>query len=543
MELTNFFFQNLETFSWLFLNMDLLGFQGTALRMMFYKNFFLFVATRGASKSTLACLGAILLAIFSPGIRIVMVAPAFRQTKFLFQTMQEILDKSPLLQEMATQGIKTYPDACHFPIGRSLISGFPLGDGKKIRGARSHATITDEFAQVNEIIYHEVIEGMGAVSLSPVERVRAFERGLDLDVINSQYTANRQIMLSTAYYAINHLYTYYQAYSRAIREGLAGEAENPDWKKMGLMRLPWYVIPQGFMSPETLNHARQYSPANLFAMEYETEFPKDSDNFFPITLLERQTLTSKESPNIELRGKEAPYFIGIDPARHQADCAIVVLKGSTDEKKASVVYAWSQAKRSWPDVTRHLRELLRRFNCQGLGIEQRGGGAAITDLLQDSKFLEHEADELIWSYPELDKDTRAYKGRHCLWLINSTSPWVTAINHQTLAALEQRKLWFASMPLVYDFANGGMEMDDVSDRIRHMKAQMQLIEMTIKPSGAQHFDVPEGLGWKDDTRQGVKKDLYSALLMGWAVYDYWFETRHSPSRVRARGTGRTAMKR
>ena len=124
----NFYF----TCKWLF-NIHLHPFQCVMLEELWIRKFPMLIAARGASKTWILSLYAVLRALFTPGCKIVVVGAAFRQSKLLFEYMEGFWRQSPILRSMVGsgkgQGPKRDIDRCNFYIGDSEITAIPLGDG------------------------------------------------------------------------------------------------------------------------------------------------------------------------------------------------------------------------------------------------------------------------------------------------------------------------------------------------------------------------------------------------------------------------------
>ena len=107
---------------------------------------------------------ALLRAILLPGRKIVCVGAAFRQSKILFEYMEQMWRNAPILRDMIGQGkrddqiIKHDSALWSFLIGDSRVHASPLGDGSTIRGMRANDTLVEEFAclERNTIIQTDI---------------------------------------------------------------------------------------------------------------------------------------------------------------------------------------------------------------------------------------------------------------------------------------------------------------------------------------------------------------------------------------------------
>jgi intein/homing endonuclease len=143
------------------LNIDILPFQMVILKELWTKKYPMIIASRGASKSWTMSVYALLRALFLPKRKIIIVGSAFRQSKVLFSYMEEIWNNAPILRSLCTKESGPYkdPDRLIFRINNSTITCLPLGTGDKIRGARAHDIISDEFACLEAGSIVETMDG------------------------------------------------------------------------------------------------------------------------------------------------------------------------------------------------------------------------------------------------------------------------------------------------------------------------------------------------------------------------------------------------
>lgn len=113
------------------LNIDILPSQALILNELWSRRFPMLIASRGFGKSFMLSLYAILRALLLPKRKIIIVGAAFRQSKVLFEYMENIWNNSPILRSMCTQncGPRREVDRCVLRIHDSRIICLPLGDG------------------------------------------------------------------------------------------------------------------------------------------------------------------------------------------------------------------------------------------------------------------------------------------------------------------------------------------------------------------------------------------------------------------------------
>lgn len=430
------------TCKWLF-NIHLMPFQVTMLQELWRRKFPMLIASRGGGKTWILSLYAMLRAIFHQGCKIVVVGAAFRQSKLLFEYMEQFWRGAPILRNMVGdgkhQGPKRDVDRCNFYIGESEIVAIPLGDGTKIRGLRANYTIADEFASIPLEIFEVVIRGFSSVSASPVQRskdmalikvLKSLGMYAEADDVDVGF-GNQTIVSGTAYYSFNHFYDYFIRYRDIIRscgdthkleEIFKGAIpEGFDWKQFGIFRVPWQKLPFGFMDETQIHQARATVHTAIYQMEYGACFARDSEGFFKRSLIEScvckepiQLLSGPVQFSAVIRGNpNCEYIYGIDPASEQDNFAIVILERHPDHRR--IVYCWSinrqelreRIKKSgkttdksfYTYCARKIRDLMRIFPTQHIAIDTQGGGIAIMEALHDiAEFDAVRGERAIWPY-------------------------------------------------------------------------------------------------------------------------------------------------
>ena len=137
---------------------------------MLETDYFLGIWSRGMSKSFSTAIYAFLDAIFNQGVQIGILAATFRQSKMIFEKIEDIANKpeAQFLAQCITKEIKKN-DQWTLEI-ESFKIALPLGDGSKLRGFRFHRIIIDEFLLMPEHVYNEVILPFLSVVQNPTER-------------------------------------------------------------------------------------------------------------------------------------------------------------------------------------------------------------------------------------------------------------------------------------------------------------------------------------------------------------------------------------
>ena len=339
-------------------NINILPSQALFLCEMWNRRFPMLIASRGFGKSFILSLYAMIRALLLPERKVVIVGAAFRQSKVLFEYMETIWNNSPILRSMcdSNSGPRRDVDRCVMRINGSRVTCLPLGDGQKIRGQRANDIISDEFASIPRDIFETVVAGFAAVSSDPIENVKkiaarkkAKELGIELEEETDSVLEKKdnQIILSgTAYYDFNHFAVYWKKWKSIIKsQGKPNRlreifGEDPpkdfDWRDYSIIRVPYELLPEGFMDASQVARSKATVHAGIYQMEFGACFTRDSQGFFKRTLIEscvtNDTDSVKDSKGedicfqAQLRGDmNKKYIFGVDPASEVDNFSIVVL--------------------------------------------------------------------------------------------------------------------------------------------------------------------------------------------------------------------------
>lgn len=593
--------------------LELLPFQSCLLDMLWTHKYPMVLATRGAGKTFIYALYAALRAMLIPGQQVVIVGAGFRQAKLVFNYIQKLYQASPLFQEAVQPfgGPKFAVDQCQLSFGSSNIYAIPLGDGERIRGLRATCILCDEFASIPEDVYEIVVQPFAAVHADPARRARivALRKRLEamnapdymIQLINRALGFGNQICISgTASYEFNHFYRKYSMYENIImsagnrdiikqafsegntytsQELLEDAMKSFKHTDYAIFRLPYLGIPEGFLDETVIANARLTQEPSRFGMEYLAKFAKDSDGVFKRSLLDDATPRMERDNyevNIELFGENgAQYILGIDPARHNDNLAMTVIKLTS--RGYEVVYCWAMSGKDWPTATEKVRDILRRFNVVHIVMDQGGGGAAIMDLLQNAHFMK-EGDDAIWRID--NDDTKFNPGRHILNMFQWSNQWIqeavyamhTEFRHKQLllpykadidVALNQyatyykkkvpalsasEKEWVFSELYGEVSTDGDRKSLGVYENLKEMENEICAIVKKVTENGTETFILPplssqEKVGKLTDKR---RRDRYSALLLAAfgarTIRGHGFEKRLMPGGTDAQIRRRSSMK-
>jgi hypothetical protein len=549
------------------LNIQLLPSQALFLNEIWNRKFPMLIASRGFGKSFTLALYAVLRALILPKRKVVVVGAAFRQSKVLFEYMETIWRNSPMLRDIcdSDSGPRRDTDRCTLRINESTITCLPLGDGQKIRGQRANDIIADEFASIPREIFENVVAGFAAVSADPVSNVKklaaqkkANELGVLIEEEKSEQKRDNQIILSgTAYYDFNHFANYWKKWKSIIHSKgqihklreIFGEdpPENFDWTQYSIIRMPYELLPKGFMDADQVARSKATVHAGIYQMEYGACFTRDSQGFFKRSLIEscvvsdEHNIKDSNGENIKFEARligdnTKKYVFGVDPASEVDNFSIVVLELNASHRR--IVHCWTttrnehkeKVKKGYVSETdfyaycaRKIRDLMKLFPCVHIAMDAQGGGVAIMESLHDLDKIK-EGELPIW--PTIDddkpKDTDGERGLHILEMCQFAKyEWLAEANHGMRKDFEDKVLLFPYFDTLsldissYEDDSKNRMFDTLEEcvmDIEELKDELSMIQMTQTSAGRDRWDTPEvviGTGKKSKMR----KDRYSALLM------------------------------
>jgi hypothetical protein len=561
----------------LLFNIELHPIQVAIIQEFWIRAFPMYIASRGWGKSFLLALYCILRCAFFPGTKIVVVGAAFRQSKIIFEYMETIWRNSPILRSIFNgndDGPRRDVDRCTIRLGDSWTIAIPMGDGSKIRGLRAHIIIADEFASISPDIYETVVSGFAAVSASPIQNVKEEakkqamkEAGLWNDELEKlEYKMGNQAIISgTADYAFKHFAKYWKRYKAIIEskgdqnkleELFKGEVPNNfNWRDYSIIRIPYELIPKGFMDDKQVSRAKATIHIGIYNMEYAACFISDSEGFFRRSLIESCVVSDNKSIIINQKpimfdaltkgSQNGQYVYGIDPASEQDNFSITILEVHPEHSR--VVYCWTTNRSNFKErqktglvqehdfygfCARKIRNLMKIFPCVRIGMDAQGGGVAIEEALHDPSKLQ-EGEIPIWPIIDINKakDTDDQQGLHLIELIQfAKADWTSQANHGLRKDLEDKVLLFprfdnVTLGLALDQEGKNIldtDLNNIYDslsecilEIEELKNELTTIVMSqtsTGPNARDRWDTPE-VKLPGGKKGRLRKDRYSSLVI------------------------------
>jgi hypothetical protein len=568
------------------LNIQLLPLQCIILQELWKRPFPILSGSRGFSKSFLLAILAYLKCLFVPGTKIVTVGAAFRQSKVVFEYMETIWHNAPILRDICDKGVsgpRRETDRCVMHVNDSWMTAIPIGDGAKVRGLRAHTIFAEEFNSMVIQVYETVVAGFSVVSQDPIQNVKdaAIRNKLKEkdgwsreheEFYQSEKKLNQQILSGTCGYDFEPFADYWKKYktiieSRGDPKKLTSVFPNGmptglSYKDFSIIRVPHDLVPEGFMDSKQIERSRATVHTGIFTCEYGACFAKDSNGFFKRSIIDACVGTDikpVQIPNGELvwfdvlmRGQpKKRYIYGIDPASEADSFAIVVLELYRDH--ARIVYGWSSNKKDfiarqktglikendfYSYCVRKIRELMKVFPCERIGIDGQGGGSMIIEGLHDPD-KKQDGEDLLWEIVEDDKekDTDTKSGQHILEKIEfARAEWTSEANNGLRKDMEDRAIIFpmfdpVSLALAAEEDNIAIErgdvrrkydsLEDATFEIEELKHELSTIVQTkTSISARDRWDTPE-IKLNNGRKGRMRKDRYSALVIANMLARQW----------------------
>ena len=179
-----------------------------------------------------------------------------------------------------------------------------------------------------------------------------------------------------------------------------------------------------------------------------------------------------------------------------------------------------------------IRELMRTFPTEHIGIDSQGGGIAIMEALQDpDKMIEGE--HRMWPYmtqgnndpfwwEKENKPTDKEPGLHNLHMINfAKADWLSEANHGLRKDFEDKIILF---PFFDSWSIGEAIINDKTDdriydtledcvmEIEELKDELATIEHSQTDAGRDKWNTPE-VKLPGNKKGRLRKDRYSALII------------------------------
>lgn len=469
------------------LKINLMPYQKEILRKSWRKPFPLWVMSRGSGKSYLAAIDMALNAILFPRMRIGIIAPSYRQSKFLFlKFVEEVYSKSAIVRAQCEKEPSSGTQECmvKFKNG-SFIQALPFGannGGNNIRGQRYNCIYIDEYASIDEQIVKLVVEPMLTVK-------RAFDPNNPDDS-----ESNRVVIFSSAYYTWNHFYAKTQAYLSRVKKN------DPDY----YVAIVDYKMPlkYGLYDEKAIAKAKRDNTEGDFEMEYGSVFQSEgTGTWIPVSLFDRRVTWDQELEPMMSGYKNKSYHLYCDFSISDADNAdntTFLIEERDPLGKARVVHMHAQKGLTLDEIHSKIRDYYVRFHYNSLTMDGEKLGLAIKGYLAE-EYVHPDTQETIPPFLEVDNNNPDAEGMKIITMIKHSSE----LNHNLgLAAkrmVEQRKIVFPVL----------------QDRHEDPEIEMAYLEMiALKKEVTNIKAVPSGLYYKyeQEKKSKLKRDRWTTFM-------------------------------
>ena len=459
----------------------------------------------------------------------------------------------------------------------SKIIAVPLGDPDNLRGFRCNVLLIDEGLLISQNTINLVLKpflagGADATKKQLIQRreSRKIEMGQMKDDERTIFKPDsKMIVLSSASYKWEELYETYKSYRSIIEAPDAeGKPKGEETEKGAatylVHQLSYKIVNPALMDKGILDEIKnKLIPESVIKREYEAQFTDESDGYFSAREMGKCTIPMGQRPHVEIVGEaKAEYVLGIDPNMSSGEAsdhfAIVVIKiiaHKDGRKMGLVVHQYACSGVGLEHHINYLYYLLTKFNVVYIAVDSSSGdNATIINICNESQLFKDKKIQLNPIDAEFGKEgfdeivkqvKKSYNpdsaARRIVQQQSFHGSFQKAANEHLRACFDRHLLLFAShaqsvpdaMPALAaqdimgihnshpefrdeDAGLGNMyEFINNQDRLIDLvKKECALIEVSQTPQGHQSFDLPHHMTRNRKNVNRVRRDSYSALLVG-----------------------------
>ena len=543
------------------------------IKSWFENNFNLMIASRGAGKSSLVGLFAVLYGIFNPNTKILIVSQNFRSSRRILENIERIAqsDKGKLLHQcFKSPKLSRRGDIFSWEMyNGSIISCVPLSNGEGLRGLRANVLIVDEALLVPMKIIEEILQPFLVASGDILEKQKTREledrlikagklKEEDRKVFKS---TSKMILLSSASYQWEDLYKVYQKY---LDKAINDTAEERAIASYSVIQIGFESLPPDLLDKAILEDIKN-APQSIVDREYRARFIESTQSYFSAKKMDECTIKNG-TPAIELVGeKNAEYVLGIDPSfsssessDHFAMCLMKIINKG-EKKIGMVVNQYAEAGGSLRDHILYLYYLLTHFNVVYIGIDaSQGDNNEFINACNQSALFKSGNLELRDIEADFNKEDMVALPRQIMRSYSRTQNRIVQkqgfhatfqrhANEFLQRCIEDKAIVFANkisavdnlgdeyskldLSMILDDVRGHKEfigpgegiysfMDHQDYLMKLVKDECSLIEVSATTLGNHTYDLPQSLK-RSRSSTRTRKDSYSALLLAnWCIYLY-----------------------
>lgn len=481
------------------------GYQMVMIKGWLKKNFSLCVASRGSAKSTMAGIFSIIYCLLNPGKHVILISVNFRSSRGIVEKIEAWAKRKQgvLLRQCIDVPIKgglvmKRPDQFRVKFKNgSSITALPLGDSNNLRGFRCNVLVIDEGLLIPQATIDNVLKPFLFASGDIEESQKIIERESRLIALGRMKESERtklrpnakMIILSSASYRWEHLYTIYESYLKKI----FGQEKDEDKKNLRdeekeatylVQQMSYEIIPEHILDKGMLDDLKNgIVPQSVIDREYKSKFTQDSDGYFKASKMEECTIPNGMDPTIEIRGdKDAEYVLAIDPnvasgdaADHFAMCLMKILKKPDSDKKIGmVVHQYAVAGVDLKHHMMYLLYVLKYFNVVYIACDTTQGDMADfisscneSQLFKDAKIELHplEADFGKNNADEIKKEIRQSYNKEAKRIVQKQyfhAAYIKAANEHLQGCIDFKNIIFAAKGMANDRARERMSHQGIT---------------------------------------------------------------------------------
>tara|TARA_Y100000592_G_scaffold100717_1_gene182244 strand:- start:57 stop:1883 length:1827 start_codon:yes stop_codon:yes gene_type:complete len=555
--LAKFLRANLGFTTELISGIKLAPFQEITLKGMMNRNFSMCVWGRGCGKTFIASVFCFLQCIFEPRTKILIAGPTFRTARFIFENLEKIVDSKGAQLLMQAFGAKSKRnDQFKWDINGGTITAIPLS-GEKIRGFRANILVLDEYLLLPEDLIKTVLMPFLVAPQDMKERIEIREIEDKLISEGKMKESERMVFendskmiaLSSASYTFENLYKQYKEWTEKIYNQEMGDAD------YFISQMGYEALPDHMIDTTVIEEAQQGGQSHSsFLREYCAQFTDGSDSYFSAKKMHECTVPDGESPTTKIVGdKDKKYILGIDPSFSNSPTsdffAMSVLELDEQTRQTTLVHSYAVAGGDLKDHIRYMYHIVKNFNLEMICIDNAGyqfidscneNGLFKNDKIE-LKFFEFRSDLEGADYDkELVKVRRAYNKENKVLCFKQvfSSDWLRKANEHLQAAIDHKKIWFASKTVANPEAFNRYSSQRVTLKnipeptilefiesqdalIYQTKKQCTLVEVKTTARGTQTFDLPQHLKRSTSSNRARKDNYTTLMLANWASKCYF----------------------
>ena len=375
------------------------------------------------------------------------------------------------------------------------------------------------------------------------------EKGLMKESDRMEFTNNsKMIALSSASYTFENLYKTYKEWMQNIYDdSVVGETT------YFISQLGWESLPEHMIDSTVIEEAQNGGQSHSsFQREYCAQFTDGSDSYYSGKKMHECTIPDGEAPHTLIRGLSGQkYLVAIDPSFSNSPSsdyfAMCVLELDVESKHSTVVHNYAVAGGDLKDHIKYFKYLTDNFDLEMICIDN--AGFQFIDSCNESqyfsekplKFIDINTDKEGVDYTKEIKKAKGLlnkeNGSICFKQL-FTSNWLRKSNEYLQAAIDHKRMWFASRSTADNKAFDSqskfrIDMDLVGEEdilglietqdnlVYQVKKQCALIEVKSTAKGTQTFDLPQHLK-RNTSANRARRDNYTTLLMAnWAAKVYY----------------------